>query len=100
MVGEPELAPAGAQPPALLENAPPTVLGQHRNTYVVVTDGEDLILVDQHTAHERVRFEAIVDGLDRHAVESQILLVPLVVTLPPRLRPSPHYGLEPQDCGA
>jgi DNA mismatch repair protein MutL len=80
MVGEP---PA----PALLEAAPPTVLGQHRNTYVVVTDGEDLILVDQHTAHERVRFEAIVDGLDRHAVESQILLVPLVITLPPRLRP-------------
>jgi DNA mismatch repair protein MutL len=81
MVGESE------PPPALLETAPPTVLGQHRNTYIVVTDGEDLILVDQHTAHERVRFEAIVDGLERHAVESQILLVPLVVTLPPRLRP-------------
>jgi DNA mismatch repair protein MutL len=84
MVGEP------LPPPALLEAAPPTVLGQHRHTYIVVTDGEDLILVDQHTAHERVRFEAIVDGLERHAVESQILLVPLVVTLPPRLRP----GLE------
>jgi DNA mismatch repair protein MutL len=81
MTGEAE------QPSALLETAPPTVLGQHRNTYIVVTDGEDLILVDQHTAHERVRFEAIVDGLERHAVESQILLVPLVVTLPPRLRP-------------
>ena len=81
MVGEAE------PPPPLLEAAPPTVLGQHRNTYIVVTDGEDLILVDQHTAHERVRFEAVVDGLERHAVESQILLVPLVVTLPPRLRP-------------
>jgi DNA mismatch repair protein MutL len=81
MVAEPE------PPPPLLEAAPPTVLGQHRNTYIVVTDGADLILVDQHTAHERVRFEAIVDGLARHAVESQILLVPLVVTLPPRLRP-------------
>jgi DNA mismatch repair protein MutL len=80
MVGEPPAA-------ALLEAAPPTVLGQHRNTYIVVTDGEDLILVDQHTAHERVRFETIVDGLERQAVESQILLVPLVVTLPPRLRP-------------
>jgi DNA mismatch repair protein MutL len=82
MVGEAEPPPA-----PLLEAAPPTVLGQHRNTYIVVTDGEDLILVDQHTAHERVRFEAVVDGLERHAVESQILLVPLVVTLPPRLRP-------------
>src|SRR6185369_10156079 len=45
MVGEAEPPPA-----ALLEAAPPTVLGQHRNTYIVVTDGEDLILVDQHTA--------------------------------------------------
>jgi DNA mismatch repair protein MutL len=74
----------------LLDGAPPTVLGQHRNTYIVVTDGEDLIVVDQHTAHERVRFEAIVDGLARGGVESQILLVPIVATIPPRLRP----GLE------
>ena len=35
------------------------VLGQHRNTYIVATDGEELFLVDQHTAHERVRFERI-----------------------------------------
>jgi len=76
----------------LLDAAPPTVLGQHRNTYIVVSDGEDLILVDQHTAHERVRFETLVDHLARGSVESQILLVPLVVTLPPRLRP----GLEAQ----
>jgi DNA mismatch repair protein MutL len=75
---------------ALLEVAPPTVLGQHRNTYIVVTDGEDLILVDQHTAHERVRFETILDGLDGRKTESQILLMPLVVTIAPRLRP----GLE------
>jgi len=83
-------AVAAAAPAPLLDVAPPTVLGQHRNTYIVATDGEDLVLVDQHTAHERVRFEAIVDRLARHAAESQILLVPLVVTLPPRLRP----GLE------
>jgi DNA mismatch repair protein MutL len=73
---------------ALLEGAPPTVLGQHRNTYIVVTDGEDLIVVDQHTAHERVRFEALGDRLASGSVESQILLVPIVVTLAPRLRPS------------
>jgi DNA mismatch repair protein MutL len=79
--------PMPAPRPALLETAPPTVLGQHRNTYIVVTDGEDLILVDQHTAHERVRFEAIVDGLEGQKTESQILLVPLVVTIAPRLRP-------------
>jgi DNA mismatch repair protein MutL len=65
----------------------PTVLGQHRNTYIVASDGEDLILVDQHTAHERVRFEGLLGRLERRVVESQILLAPLVVTLPPELRP-------------
>jgi DNA mismatch repair protein MutL len=90
VVAETSVEEAPAARPALLEAAPPTVLGQHRNTYIVVTDGEDLILVDQHTAHERVRFEAIVDGLDRRTTESQILLMPLVVTVAPRLRP----GLE------
>jgi DNA mismatch repair protein MutL len=73
---------------------PPVVLGQHRDTYIVVTDGEELILVDQHTAHERVRFEQLLEDLGRGAVESQILLAPQVVTLPPELRPVLEAGHE------
>ena len=76
-----------AQAAPLFEAAGPTVLGQHRNTYIVATDGEDLILVDQHTAHERVRYEALVSAHEVHRVESQMLLLPVVVTLAPRLRP-------------
>jgi DNA mismatch repair protein MutL len=75
----------GASP--LLESAPPTVLGQHRNTYILASDGEDLILVDQHTAHERVRFEALIARVDARAVEAQLLLVPVVHRLAPRLLP-------------
>ena len=70
-------ADGGGRPRPLLEAAPPTVLGQHRNTYIVATDGEDLLLVDQHTAHERVRFEALRRRAGARArVESQLLLVP------------------------
>jgi DNA mismatch repair protein MutL len=65
---------------------PLTALGQYRLTYVVATDGEDLLLVDQHTAHERVRFEALQERAEKRAAESQMLLTPLVFTLPPRLR--------------
>jgi DNA mismatch repair protein MutL len=83
MAGSPEAEGPGPLFPA----GPPTVLGQHRNTYIVATDGEDLLLVDQHTAHERVRFELLQDALSRRAVDSQILLAPLVLTVAPVVRP-------------
>jgi DNA mismatch repair protein MutL len=63
------------------------VLGQHRSTYIVASDGEELVLVDQHTAHERVRFEQLLDRAEGRAAESQILLAPVVFTLAPDLRP-------------
>jgi DNA mismatch repair protein MutL len=64
-----------------------TVLGQHRLVYIVASDGDELVLVDQHTAHERVRFEQLLARAERRMVESQGLLVPAVVELPPSLRP-------------
>jgi len=68
-------------------DAPLTVLGQHRLTYVVATDGEDIVLLDQHTSHERIRFEALVRRMEVRAVESQLLLAPALLELPPRLLP-------------
>jgi DNA mismatch repair protein MutL len=63
------------------------VLGQHRNTYIVATDGEELLLVDQHTAHERVRYEQVLAALERRSREAQLLLTPVIFTLPPGLLP-------------
>jgi DNA mismatch repair protein MutL len=82
--------PAAPEPQTqagLLPSDVPRVLGQHRNTYIVASDGEDLVLVDQHTAHERVRFEALLVRLERREVEAQVLLAPLVLDLAPELRP-------------
>jgi len=79
--------PSTTEADSLFSVAAPTVLGQHRNTYIVATDGEDLLLVDQHTAHERVRFEALLARAAAHGPESQLLLSPLVMELEPRLRP-------------
>ncbi len=55
------------------------VIGQLRGTYIVCQDGADLLLVDQHAAHERIVYEA----LRRSAgpPESQYLLVPETVEL-------------------
>jgi DNA mismatch repair protein MutL len=63
------------------------VLGQHRQTYIVATDSDELVLVDQHTTHERVRFEQLQERAGRRLVESQGLLAPVVIELAPPLRP-------------
>ncbi len=83
-IGASIAAEAGAPP---LEAKAPVVLGQHRLVYIVASDGEELVLVDQHTAHERVRFERLLERASRHAVDSQGLLSPMVVELSPDLLP-------------
>jgi len=77
-------AEAGSTAPPL-EAPAPVVLGQHRLVYIVASDGDELLLVDQHTAHERVRFERLLERAGRHAVQSQGLIEALVVSLPPDL---------------
>jgi DNA mismatch repair protein MutL len=83
----PDRVAEGVGGAASVETPAATVLGQHRLTYIVASDGQELILVDQHTAHERVRFERLLDRASRHAVQSQGLVTPVVVELPPELRP-------------
>jgi DNA mismatch repair protein MutL len=85
--GGASLAAEAGTPAPPLETPAPVVLGQHRLVYIVASDGDELLLVDQHTAHERVRFERLLDRASRHAAESQGLLEALVVDLPPDLRP-------------
>jgi DNA mismatch repair protein MutL len=80
--------------PAPDEENVPVVLGQHRLVYIVATDGEELVLVDQHTAHERVRFEELQDRASRRLLGSQGLLAPLVVGVEPRLVPVLEASLE------
>jgi DNA mismatch repair protein MutL len=83
----PAAAAAAPTSSSLLPDRPASVLGQHRNTYIVASDGEDLLLVDQHTAHERVRFERILARLADSRPESQLLLEPVVGPFEPRLLP-------------
>jgi DNA mismatch repair protein MutL len=49
------------------------------STYIVVTDDEGLLLVDQHAAHERVMYEKMLGAFDRGA--AQQLLHPVVIDL-------------------
>ena len=61
-------------------------LGQFRDTFIVAVDEEGIAIIDQHVAHERVLFERITERLTCGALESQRLLVPMLVDLPPAAR--------------
>jgi DNA mismatch repair protein MutL len=61
-------------------------LGQLHATYLVVEGKEDLLLVDQHAAHERVLYEQLRAAWLERGVERQALLAPLAVQLEPRAR--------------
>jgi DNA mismatch repair protein MutL len=61
------------------------ILGQFRDTYIVAAFEADLWLFDQHTCHERARFEQIERRKQGERVQSQALLEPVVVQVSPAL---------------
>jgi DNA mismatch repair protein MutL len=56
-------------------------LGQVRESFILAVNHEGLWIVDQHVAHERVLFERILKQRAAKKVESQRLLMPLVLEL-------------------
>ena len=58
-------------------------LGQFRDTFIIAIDDEGVAIIDQHVAHERVLFERVMQRLTAGRLESQRLLVPVVIDLPP-----------------
>jgi DNA mismatch repair protein MutL len=56
------------------------ILGVVFQTYVLIEYGDQLLLIDQHAAHERLLFDRMIKAYDQKAA-SQALLVPQVVTL-------------------
>ena len=58
-------------------------LGQIRESFILAVNHEGLWIVDQHVAHERVLFEKVLKQRAAQKVESQRLLMPLVLELTP-----------------
>jgi len=86
-----EAAPAGtARAGALWDAAPAAagwpairLIGQLGLTYLVGESGGDLVLIDQHAAHERVLYERLLDQRDADGGRAQGLVVPVVLDLSP-----------------
>ncbi|GKS65864.1 DNA mismatch repair protein MutL [Nitrospira sp.] len=60
-----------------------TPLGQINRTYLVAQVGDDLTVIDQHTAHERVLFERLQRAWATRKMEAQALLIPDPVDVSP-----------------
>jgi DNA mismatch repair protein MutL len=59
-------------------------LGQVSSSFIIAVNGQGLWIVDQHVAHERVLFEQHLEARRSGKVESQRMLMPMVVELSPR----------------
>lgn len=58
-------------------------LGQIHDSFIVAAGRDGLWIIDQHVAHERILFEQVLAQRTKGAVESQRMLVPLVVSVTP-----------------
>jgi DNA mismatch repair protein MutL len=76
----PEEAESPDLAPALASLKP---LGQIRESFILAVNGEGLWIIDQHVAHERVLFEKVLKQRSVQRVESQRLLMPLLIELTP-----------------
>jgi len=56
-------------------------LWQVLNTYVLAETRDGILIVDQHSAHERILFQKLMDGFEAGGQESQRLLFPLTLRL-------------------
>ncbi|MGH8003979.1 MAG: hypothetical protein ACRECJ_04580, partial [Limisphaerales bacterium] len=73
IAGQPTSAPINFSP----------IFWQFADIYILAQVKGKLLLIDQHTAHERVLYEKILKNLGEHKAESQELLFPETVELTP-----------------
>ena len=57
------------------------ILGQVFDTYWLVQFEDKLFIIDQHAAHEKVKYERLMKQYQEHEVISQSLLPPIIVSL-------------------
>ena len=77
-----ETVPAAPEvlPPAAEEPEPWRLAGEIFHTYIIVEQGERVLLIDKHAAHERMHFDRL--KAEGYTPMCQMLLTPVVFTPP------------------
>jgi len=85
--GEAVGPPSGQAETPLFQESPtskPRIIGQFRDSYLLAEQEGDLLLIDQHVAHERILYDHIKAQLADGSLETQVLLVPETIDLTPQ----------------
>jgi len=59
------------------------IIGQAFSTYILLERGEELFMIDQHAAHERIRYEALKEAFKNNIPLHQTLLGVIHIELTP-----------------
>lgn len=58
---------------------PLNYVGQALNTFLIFDDGDDLIIIDQHAAHERIMFDRLKNSFISKEMVVQPLIIPFIL---------------------
>ncbi len=57
------------------------IIGQAFSTYIILQHDDDLLIIDQHAAHERIMYEKLKEKYHKNMPMTQLLVTPVVVEL-------------------
>lgn len=60
------------------------IIGQVFETYWMIEYRDKLLIIDQHAAHERVKYEQILKKVEKHEILSQTLTPPIIISVTPK----------------
>lgn len=69
--------------PSVAAQDPRPGLWQVHDSYILAATRTGLLIIDQHSAHERVLYQQLMEAFDRGGQESQRLLFPITLRLTP-----------------
>lgn len=80
---EPKPEPEKPEPAMLKAGVDFSVVGQVFATYIIVQKDNEMLIIDQHAAQERMFFEQLVADYEAKEIPVQLLLLPQTVSLEP-----------------
>lgn len=57
------------------------IVGQVFDTYIIAEKGDEMLIVDQHAAHERLKYEELKKEIEEKRIMPQLLIEPVIITL-------------------